>query len=169
MAETENGAVSNSPEAAGQPRLQIMAQFIRDLSFENIVAQKGVQGEVSPDTQVQVAIDAKKRSVENQYEIISKYMITSKNKSDGKTLFALEMEYGGIFLIENVPDEQLHPYLLIECPRMMFPFVRRIVSDITRDGGFPQLNLEIIDFVQLYRQTLLQRQAKVAEGAPKAS
>ncbi len=168
MAETANGGAANLSDAATQPKLQIMAQFIRDLSFENIVAQKGVQGEVTPDTQVQVALDAKKRSVDNQYEIISKYMITSKNRSDGTTLFALEMEYGGIFLIENVPDEQLHPFLLIECPRMLFPFVRRIVSDVTRDGGFPQLNLEVIDFVQLYRQTLLQRQAAEAAKEPEA-
>lgn len=75
----------------------------------------------------------------------------------------MELEYGGIFHVENVPEEQLHPFLLIECPRMLFPFVRRIVSDVTRDGGFPPLNLENIDFVQLYRQTIAQRQA--AQGA----
>lgn len=167
MAENENGA---APAAAPQMKMQILAQFIRDLSFENIVAQKGLQGEVAPDIQVQVSIDAKKRSSENQYEIISKYNITSKNKGTEDTMFVLELDYGGVFQIENVPEEQLHPFLLIECPRMLFPFARRIVSDMTRDGGFPPLNLDNIDFVALYRQTLLQRQAameaaKNAEGA----
>lgn len=156
MAETENGA---APAAAPQMKMQILAQFIRDISFENIVAQKGVQGDVAPDIQVQVSIDAKKRSTENQYEVISKYNITSKNKGTEDTMFVLELDYGGIFSIENVPDEQMHPFLLIECPRMLFPFARRIVSDMTRDGGFPPLNLDNIDFVALYRQTLLQRQA----------
>ena len=167
MAENENGA---APAAAPQMKMQILAQFIRDLSFENIVAQKGIQGEVAPDIQVQVSIDAKKRSTENQYEIISKYNITSKNKGTEDTMFVLELDYGGVFQIENVPEEQLHPFLLIECPRMLCPFARRIVSDMTRDGGFPPLNLDNIDFVALYRQTLLQRQAameaaKNAEGA----
>lgn len=169
MNETANGgsqpgaASAGDQTAQGQMKFRVLAQFIRDLSFENAVAQKGVQGEVTPDIQVQVALDAKKRSVENQYEVISKYHVTSKNKADGTPLFLLEMEYGGIFHIENVPEEQLHPFLMIECPRMVFPFARRIISDITRDGGFPQLNLDNIDFVQLYRQQLLQRQAAAKE------
>ncbi len=153
MAETDNGA------AQPQMKMQVLGQFIRDLSFENIVAQKGVQGEVQPDIQVQVSIDAKKRAAEHQYEVVTKFSATSKNKSSGENLFLLELEYGGIFHIENVPDNQMHPFLMIECPRLLFPFVRRIVSDMTRDGGFPALNLDTIDFVQLYRQQLMQRQA----------
>jgi preprotein translocase subunit SecB len=155
MAEADNGAAAQIP----QVRMKILAQYIRDLSFENNLARKPLEGEVSPDIQVQVALDAKKRTAENQYEVVSKYNISSKNKGTGDTLFLLELEYSGIFLIENVPDEQMHPFLLIECPRMLFPFVRRIVSDVTRDGGFPPLNLDNIDFIQLYRQTLAQRQA----------
>ncbi len=133
--------------------MQILGQFIRDLSFENILAQKGIEGEVKPDIQVQVSLDAQASgTAENQYEVIAKFKVTSKNKANGETLFLLELEYGGVFHIEGVPEEQLHPFLLIECPRMLFPFVRRIVSDVTRDGGFPPLNLDNIDFVQLYRQ-----------------
>ena len=153
MAETGNGAQAEAP----QIKMQILAQFIKDLSFENAVAQKGVEGEVQPDIQVQVNLDAKKRGVDNQYEVITKFNITSKNKSGGEPLFLLELEYGGIFLIENVPEDQLHPFLLIECPRMLFPYIRRIVSDVTRDGGFPPLNLENIDFLALYRSELSRR------------
>lgn len=167
MAETENGA-DGAQQQQPQFKLQILGQYIRDLSFENTLAQgKTPDGQVAPDIQVQVGLDAKKRSTDNQYEVVSKYTVTSKNKNSGEPLFLLELEYAGVFLIENVPEEQMHPFLLIECPRMLFPFVRRIVSDVTRDGGFPPLSLDVIDFIQLYRQTLAQRQAaqqQVAEG-----
>ena len=138
-------------------KMQILAQFIRDMSFENILAQKGVQGEVKPDIQVQVNLDAKKRPTENQYEVVTKLSITSKNKGSDQPLFVMELEYAGVFQIENIPEAQLHPFLLIECPRMLFPFVRRIVSDVTRDGGFPPLNLDTIDFLALYRSELARR------------
>jgi preprotein translocase subunit SecB len=163
MAENENGAAT--PQI---PQMKVLGQFIRDMSFENILARKPVSGQVQPDIQVQVALDGRKGSAENQYEVISKYNITSKNKGSEDVLFVLEIEYGGLFQIENIADEQLHPFLMIECPRMVFPFVRRIVSDITRDGGFPPLNLDNIDFVQLYRQQLAQRQQEQA-GQTKAN
>ena len=73
-------------------------------------------------------------------------------------MFILELDYAGVFHVEGVPEDQLHPFLLIECPRILFPFVRRIVSDVTRDGGFPPLNLDNIDFVALYRQEIARRQ-----------
>ncbi|KGB83759.1 preprotein translocase subunit SecB [Rhodovulum sp. NI22] len=155
MTETaKNGA---EPAAAAQPKMQILGQFIRDMSFENFLMQKGVTGEVTPDIQVQVALDAKKRPVDHQFEVITKFTVRSTNKSDNAPLFLIEIEYAGIFHIENVPEDQLHPFLLIECPRMLFPFVRRIVSDLTRDGGFPPLNLEMVDFVALYRQEIARR------------
>jgi preprotein translocase subunit SecB len=78
---------------------------------------------------------------------------------NSQSVFLLELEYAGIFKVENVGADQLHPFLLIECPRMLFPFVRRIVSDVTRDGGYPPLNLDSIDFLSLYRQQLAQRAA----------
>ena len=165
MADSENGAAK--PQVP-PPQMKVLGQFIRDLSFENIVSRKPIEGEVKPDIQVQVALDVKKRG-DNQYEVMSKYNITSKNKGDDATLFVLEVEYGGIFQIENVPKEQMHPFLLIECPRMIFPFVRRLVSDVTRDGGFPPLNLDNVDFVALYRQQMLQlkKAEQNAEDAPK--
>ena len=164
MAENQNGG---APQQPVMPQMKILGQFIRDMSFENILSRKPVEGEVQPDIQVQVALDARKRGDENQYEVVSKYNVTSKNKGSDNVLFVLELEYSGLFLIDNIPNEQLHPFLMIECPRMVFPFVRRIVSDVTRDGGFPPLNLDIIDFVALYRQQLAQQQqAAAAEKAP---
>lgn len=161
MAENENGAAS--PQL---PQMKVLGQFIKDMSFENILSRKPVSGQVQPDIQVQVALDGRKGGADNQYEVISKYNITSKNKESDDVLFVLELEYSGLFHIENIADEQLHPFLMIECPRMIFPLVRRIVSDVTRDGGFPPLNLDNIDFVQLYRQQLAQRQQEQAAQAP---
>ncbi|HAY91491.1 MAG TPA: protein-export chaperone SecB, partial [Rhodobacteraceae bacterium] len=152
--------MAEEAQQPAQPGMKILAQYIRDMSFENILSQKGASGEVEPDVQIQVNIDAKKRTVENQFEIVIKLKVSSVNKGTTENLFLLEVEYAGLFLVTGVPDEQLHPFLLIECPRMLFPFLRRIVSDVTRDGGFPPLNLETIDFLQLYRQELERRQAE---------
>lgn len=155
MSETpENGA---KPAEQTQVKSRVLAQYIRDMSFENILAQKGVKGDAQPEIKVQVNLDARKRTAENQYEVITKLNITSKTKEKGEPLFVLEIEYAGVFQVEGVPDEQMHPYLLIECPRITFPFLRRIVSDVTRDGGFPALNLETIDFIALYRSELARR------------
>ena len=143
---TTNGAADAAQ--APQIKMNVLAQFIRDMSFET-----------QPDVQVQVNLDARKRTPDHQFEVVMKLKVDSKAKDSGDQLFLMELEYGGVFHIENVPDEQIHPFLLIECPRMLFPFVRRIVSDVTRDGGFPPLNLENIDFVQLYRQELQRRAA----------
>lgn len=151
-----------------QPQVtnRVLAQYIRDLSFENILAQKGAQGDTTPEIKIQVNLDARKCGQENQYEIITKLNITSSAKESGSPLFVLELDYAGIFHIEGVPEDQLHPYLLIECPRITFPFVRRVVSDVTRDGGFPPLNMDNIDFMALYRAELARRvEAQKADGS----
>jgi preprotein translocase subunit SecB len=80
-------------------------------------------------------------------------------------VFVLELAYGGVFVMANIPQESLQPLLLIECPRLLFPFVRRVVADVTRDGGFPPLMLDPIDFVSLYRQRLAQAQQQAAAQA----
>jgi preprotein translocase subunit SecB len=156
----EEEAVAPTP-----PVMRVLGQFIRDMSFENIMAQKGAAADVQPDVQVQVNLDAKKRTADNQYESSIKLNVTSKAKDSDATLFVLEIDYVGIFHIENVPDDQIHPFLLIECPRMIFPFLRRVVSDVTRDGGFPPLNLENIDFLSLYRNEIARRQAETPAPA----
>ncbi|SES07939.1 protein translocase subunit secB [Tranquillimonas rosea] len=161
--ETPTNGASDKPATQTAPKMRILGQYIRDLSFENIVARKGIQQSGKPDVQVQVNLDARKRDNENEYEVLTKFNVTSKTHDPEVTLYVLELEYSGIFHVENVPEEQLHPFLLIECPRQLFPFVRRIVSDVTQDGGFPGLNLENIDFVALYRQGLAQRQQQKTE------
>jgi len=163
MSDTPQADGTETPAAPAQVVSKVLAQYIRDMSFENILAQKGVTGDAQPEIQVQVNLDARKRSTDNQYEIITKLNITSKTKEKGDPLFVLELEYAGVFHVEGVPEDQMHPYLLIECPRITFPFVRRIVSDITRDGGFPPLNLEQIDFLALYRAEIARRQEAKAD------
>lgn len=162
--------VAEENGGAPQVRMQVLAQFIRDMSFENLVAQKGLtSSDVQPDVQVGVSLDARKRTQDNQYDVTTKFKVTNKNKTNGETLFLLELEYGGVFLIENVPEEQLHAFLMIECPRMLFPFVRRIISDVTRDGGFPPLNVDTVDFLQLYRQEVARRVQAQAQAQTQAS
>ena len=160
------------PQAAApqQPQVQmrVLGQFIRDMSFENVMAQKGGRSEGQPDINVQVNLDGKKRAAEHQFEVSIKLTITSKAKDSGDSLFLMEIDYGGGFHIEGIPDEQMHPFLMIECPRMLFPFLRRIVSDVTRDGGYPPLNLDNIDFVALYRQEIARRQAAAQAQAAEA-
>lgn len=143
------------------PKLRVIAQFIRDLSFENIAAQKGERMDGVPEISVQVSLDAKKLG-DNQYEVINKVKIESR--SNDAPVFILELDYAGRFEITNVPDDQMHPFLLIECPRMIFPYLRRVVGDITRDGGYPPLNLDNIDFLALYKQEVARRQAQKPNG-----
>jgi preprotein translocase subunit SecB len=154
MADETNGAPK--PEAP-QPRLQILTQYIRDVSFENIAVQKGLVSEGKPDVRVAVNIDAQKRG-DDRYEVALKVKVDSKLEE--AQVFILELDYAGLFVIQNVPEEQLHPLLMIECPRLIFPFLRRIVGDLTRDGGYPALNLEMIDFLALYRAEIARRQTE---------
>ena len=155
-----------------QPNTKVLAQFIRDLSFENILAQKGLDTNTPPDIKVKVNLDAKKRKSQNQYEVLIKLSVVSSAKTENSSesedskLFILEIEYGGIFEVTGVPEDQIHPYLMIECPRILFPYLRRIVGDVTRDGGFPPLNLEQINFLALYQNEIARRQAE-AEKATK--
>lgn len=162
--ETQEGAQANAVEAPMLPKMQVLSQFVRDMSFENIAAQKALQGNTQPEIQVQVGVEVRKRQTENQYDVVVKMKIDSKTKEDAQQIFLIELDYAGIFKVENVDEKQLHPFLHIECPRMLFPFIRRIVSDLSRDGGYPPLNLDNMDFVQIYRNQL----ARMAENKPRA-
>lgn len=158
MAEQDNGAAA---EPQAQARLQILNQFIRDMSFENVAVQKGSVPDGKPEVKVAINLDAANRGAD-QYDVGLKLKVESHVQ--GTPLFLLEIDYAGRFVIQGVPQEQLHPLLMIECPRLIFPFLRRIVSDVTRDGGYPPLNLDMIDFMTLYRNEIARRQS---EAAPK--
>jgi preprotein translocase subunit SecB len=159
MADENQAGNSAAPTAAPQQmRMQVLSQYIRDMSFENVAVQKGLTGpDVQPEVQLAVSLDARKRTVANQYEVVTKYKLSSRNKTNGDSLFLLELEYAGNFLIEGIADEQLHPFLLIECPRILFPFVRRLIADLTREGGFAPVTIDTVDFLALYRQELARR------------
>ncbi|TPE52545.1 protein-export chaperone SecB [Amaricoccus solimangrovi] len=163
MAE-ENGAQDNAAQQAqAQPRLSILTQYVRDLSFENIAAQKGVASpESAPEISIKVNVEATGRG-EDRYEVAIKLTVNSAIQD--APVFIVELDYAGLFLIQNMPQDQLHPLMMIECPRLIFPFARRVISDVTRDGGFPPLNLEPIDFLGLYRAELARRQAAQATPA----
>jgi preprotein translocase subunit SecB len=158
---------TGAPEAAEAqaPRLQILNQYTRDLSFENLAVQKGLASDGKPEVRVAVNVDAQKRG-DDRYEVALKVKVES-NVGESP-VFILELDFAGLFTIQNVPEQQLHPVLMIECPRLIFPYVRRIVGDVTRDGAYPPLNLEMIDFVALYRAELARRQQATAKPVAQA-
>ncbi len=170
MADETNGAAKpeepKGQAADTQPRVQVLAQYIRDLSFENLAMQKDIRAEGKPDVQVQIGLDAGKKG-DDIYEVVNKITVSS---AAGETkLFLLEMEYAGRFRLANVPENQLHAFLMVECPRLIFPYLRRVVGDITRDGGYPPLNLDNIDYVSLFRREIERRQAAAKDGSAVAT
>ncbi len=163
MADDAKTDAKPAPQMPTPPVLKTLSQYVRDMSFENVSAQKGKNPEGQPKFNVQVGLDAKKKGDTKNYEIVIKLNVTAS--AGEETIFILELEYAGLFLVDNVPDAQMHAFLLIECPRQIFPYMRRIVSDITHDGGFPPLNLDTIDFLALYRQELARRAQDEAKTA----
>lgn len=144
----------------------VKAQYLRDSSFENLAMRSGdgrIEGK--PEIQVAVNLDAKKRG-EAAYEVILK--VTAKASHGAAPTFVVEIEYAGLFEVGGVPEAQLHPMLLIEGPRLLFPFARRIVADMTRDGGYPPLMLDPVDFAALYRAEVERRRAAAAEPVGRA-
>lgn len=162
--EATPAAAPQAADAPVQPVLKVISQYVRDMSFENVAAQKGKTPQGQPAFNVQVGLDAQKKG-DKRYEVVIKLQVNATSGED--KLFILELDYAGLFEIDNVAEQQMHPFLLIECPRQIFPYLRRIVSDITHDGGFPPLNLDTIDFLNLYRQELQRRAQAEAAAAPK--
>jgi len=161
--ETNNGAGGAQPQPAGPPGIGVNVQYVKDLSFENPNApQSLVQGQTRP--QIEVNVDVQARGVaQNVFEVA--LHITATAKQGEATTFVIDLLYAGVFTLQNIAQEQLEPVLLIECPRIIFPFARRVIADATRDGGFPPLMLEPIDFVQLYqRHQQAARQQAVAQA-----
>ncbi len=165
-----NGA--DAPEGDGVDResaaqqtgaqFRILSQYVKDLSFENPDALKVLSGGVEqPQMDVSVNVGVTPQQ-EDRYEVSLNFSVSAK--SGENTVFITELDYAGLFLIQGVPRESLQPVLLIECPRLIFPFARRIIADVTRDGGYPPLMLDPIDFVSLYRSQM-ERQAAQQQGA----
>jgi preprotein translocase subunit SecB len=150
---SEPGQPTNNADQ--QPVVQIVAQYIKDLSFEN----PGAPALMSEGPQIDMGVDLQaRRGDAEHFEVIIKLQVTAK--AADKTVFLLELAYAGLFRIVGVPDEMLQPLLLIQAPHMLFPFARRIVADVVRDGGMPPLMVDPIDFAALY-------QAKLAAGGIK--
>jgi preprotein translocase subunit SecB len=137
------------------PNLQVVAQYIKDLSFENPGATTNLTDR--PQIELGVDLNASRLADKDMFEVELKIRVDAK--ADGRALFLLEVAYAGVFRLTNVPDIATQQMiLLIQAPHMLFPFLRRIVADVVRDGGMPPLMIEPIDFLQLY-------QARVAQAA----
>ncbi len=154
----------NPPEAAPAPQLNVLAQYTKDLSFENPNAPASLQPQgQQPQINIQINVNANNLA-EHEYEVA--LSVEGKAESAGKVLFSFELIYAGVFRIVNVPQENLHPLVMIECPRLLFPFAREIVATAVRDGGFPPLMLDPVDFVGLYRQNMERQAAGLAQAKP---
>jgi preprotein translocase subunit SecB len=132
------------------PTLNALVQYVKDLSFENPNAPRSLgPQENNPNIGIQVNVNAKQLAP-TDFEV--SIALDAKAGEGEDILFKLDLEYGGVFRLLNIPQEQIHPVVMIECPRLLFPFVRQIVADATKNGGFPPLYIDPIDFVSLYQQ-----------------
>jgi preprotein translocase subunit SecB len=156
-----NGQAGAPQQTVGvQPQLQVLAQYIKDLSFENPQAPQSLQMG-KPALDVSVDVQARPIGVD-QFEVILRIRAdASLTTSNNPKVFVTELVYGGVFMMRGIPAEGVQPILLIECPRILFPFARQVVANITQAGGFPPLLLDPIDFAGLYRA---QAQAQAQQG-----
>jgi preprotein translocase subunit SecB len=165
MAENENnGGQQMAATDGAAPRANIVAQYVKDISFENPNAPesfKDLQGK-SPRIHVDVNVTGRKIG-DDSHEVALRISATAD--LDDKSVFVVELVYAGQFVIENLPEETLEAFMLVQAPVMLFPFARQIIASATSDGGYPPLLLEPIDFPGLYRQQLLQRQAEATGEA----
>ena len=156
----QSGNGAETPQSA--PKFAVLAQYTKDLSFENPNAPRSLTPPQQPPAiNIQINVNVKGLA-DNDYEVELK--IEGKADSAGNVLFGFDLTYAGVFRIQNVAQESMHPLVMIECPRLLFPFAREIVATAVRDGGFPPLLIDPIDFVALYRQKMgeLQPQAPPA-------
>jgi preprotein translocase subunit SecB len=157
---TNGGPTPATPQAqSGQPQLMVLAQYIKDLSFENPNAPRSLGLNVQPQINISVNVNAKPMS-ETDFEV--ELRLEGKAEAAGTVMFNIELVFAGVFRIQNVPQENVNPLVMIECPRLLFPFAREIIANAVRNGGFPPLLLDPIDFVGLYQQRLPQPPAAAA-------
>lgn len=158
MAETSGngGQAAPTPNQNQAPPagIHVLGQYVKDISFENPGAPRTFRPtDTTPNLDVNVNVNARPQS-ESDFEVELK--LDAKAVRGDETLFIVEVTYAGLFQIRNVPQEHMHPLLLIECPRLLFPFARQIIADATRQGGFPPLLIDPVDFAALYRQRVAQ-------------
>ena len=158
----ENGA-AKEPAGQEQPMLSVLAQYIKDFSFENPNAPASLRPrETAPEININVNVNAGAMG-DGNYEVT--LVLEAKAAAENDVVFNVELTYAGIFRIQGLPQEAMQPALLIECPRILFPFARQIISDATRNGGFPPLMIDPIDFARLYQSRLASEQGAAA-GQP---
>ncbi|HKJ72777.1 MAG TPA: protein-export chaperone SecB [Alphaproteobacteria bacterium] len=157
------GAAPEGTDAQNGPQIGLIAQYVKDLSFENPNSPQTLQSEERPEIDVTINVNAR-RVGEEGYEVELKISVNAKQGD--KNAFIAELVYAGLFGIRNLPDDNIEPFLLIECPRLIFPFARRIIADTTRDGGFPPLMLDPVDFGYLYQQQRDQAAQQNPQGQP---
>src|SRR4051794_35511234 len=149
----EEAAPASQPQA--QPSMRILAQYLKDLSFENPNAPQSLSGQ-QPQPEINIAVNVNARNLApNDFEV--EIHLDAKALVQEKVVFAAEILYAGVFRLENFPQNLLHPAVLIECPRMLFPFARQILAEATRSGGFPPLMLDPIDFAGMYQKRMAQQ------------
>jgi preprotein translocase subunit SecB len=152
----DNPANNGAQNAA--PSLNALAQYTKDFSFENPNAPRSLQPQQQgPQINMQVNVNAKQLA-EADFEV--DLTLEGQAKAGEEVLFAFELTYAGVFRVQNVPKDQVHPIVMIECPRLLFPFARQIVAEAVRNGGFPPLYIDPIDFVGLYRQRATEMQSQ---------
>jgi len=163
MADNKSPAEGQQPQTPPPMQAQVVGQFIRDLSFENPNVIRLLDGPGdNPNLKIEVNVNAE-HTRDDLFQSAIDFKAHATNK-DG-TIYIMECVYGGLFKLQNVPQQALEPFLLINCPTILFPFLRRLVADITREGGFPPLLLDPIDFGSLY----LRRQQELAAQQGKLS
>ena len=151
-------APGTQPEA--QPSMRILAQYLKDLSFENPGAPQSLAPQAAaPEISIGVNVNARNLAP-TDFEV--ELQLEAKAQTQGKIIFAAEMKYAGLFRLENFPANMLHPAVLVECPRILFPFARQILAEATRQGGFPPLMLDPIDFAGMYQKRMAQQSAATA-------
>ncbi len=166
--QNQSGDAPNGGEAAktgngAQPTLQILAQYVKDLSFENPGAPASLRNQKqAPGININVNVNAN-AVADKEYDV--HLTLNARAGSEQDVVFNVELVYGGVFRVDGFPQEHLLPLLFIECPRLLFPFARHIIADATRNGGFPPLMLDPIDFAQMFQQKLAQEQAKAQTQA----
>lgn len=154
-----NQAANQAPDQANDnaPMLSILAQYIKDMSFENPQAPNAApQSEDGPSVDINVNVGAQKLFGDD-YEVTLNFKV--ETKTGDVVSFILELVYAGVFRVKNIPENEISPVLLIEAPRQIFPFARRILADITRDGGFPPILLDPINFAAIYQRNKEQQEA----------